>query len=128
MSLRSARTGNSSPGQGCTPEACSFRDHHAELVPSGRRCTGCRRKTRATSGRSSSASTSRSRCYRNANLELTRALRLPTFEVAGQVLIKRLTFLVRAGQLEHVWYPIFPPDEHAEEVVTWLRVDSLPRA
>lgn len=64
----------------------------------------------------------------DANLELTRALRLPTFEVAGQVLIKRLTFLVRAGQLEHVWYPIFPPDEHAEEVVTWLRVHSLPRA
>ena len=49
-----------------------------------------------------------------------RALRLPTFEVPGQRLLRRLTLLVRDGVVEHVWYPVFPPHTHAEEVVDWL--------
>ena len=50
-----------------------------------------------------------------------RALRLPTFEAAGETLLRRLTFLARDGEIEHVWYPVFPPDSHAAEVVAWLR-------
>ena len=54
-------------------------------------------------------------------LELTRALRLPTFEVAGRTLLRRLTLLIGQGTIERVWYPVFPPDTHAAEVLADLR-------
>ena len=54
-------------------------------------------------------------------LRLTKALRLPAFEVAGHFLLKRLTFAARDGVIEHVWYPVFPPDTHGAEVTDWLR-------
>jgi peroxiredoxin len=57
----------------------------------------------------------------DARLRLATALRLPTFEVAGQTLLRRLTLIVRDGRVEHVWYPVFPPDRHAEQVLDWLR-------
>jgi len=56
-------------------------------------------------------------------LKLTRAWRLPTFEVAGQTLLKRLTLVIKDGRVEHVWYPVFPPDRHAEDVLEWLRAN-----
>ena len=52
---------------------------------------------------------------------MTKALRLPTFEAAGQTLLKRFTLVVSGGRIEHVFYPVFPPDKHAEEVLAWLR-------
>jgi peroxiredoxin len=54
------------------------------------------------------------------DLSLARALRLPTFEAGGRTLYKRLTMIVRDGRIEHVFYPVFPPNEHAEQVVAWL--------
>lgn len=54
------------------------------------------------------------------DLELTKALRLPTFEAGGQTLLKRLTLVISDGRIEHVFYPVFPPDTHAEEVLGWL--------
>lgn len=57
----------------------------------------------------------------DADLELTKALRLPTFEAAGQTLMKRFTLVVGDGLIEHVFYPVFPPDAHAEKVLSWLR-------
>jgi peroxiredoxin len=70
----------------------------------------------------------------DAELQLTNALRLPTFSTevrpehdgGGQrTLLKRLTFIVRHGTIEKVFYPIFPPDRHAEEVVAWARNHPL---
>jgi len=55
------------------------------------------------------------------HLLLTRALNLPTFTVDGMTLMKRLTLVVKNGRIEHVFYPIFPPDKHAEEVIAWLK-------
>jgi peroxiredoxin len=54
-------------------------------------------------------------------LELTRALQLPTFETSGITLLKRLTLVIDDGRIEHVFYPVFPPDSHAGEVLSWLR-------
>jgi peroxiredoxin (alkyl hydroperoxide reductase subunit C) len=54
------------------------------------------------------------------DLELTHALRLPTFETSGWTLLKRLTLVVDDGRIEHVFYPVFPPDAHAAEVLSWL--------
>ena len=51
-------------------------------------------------------------------LELTRALRLPTFETSGWTLLKRLTLVIDDGRIAHVFYPIFPPDAHAGEVLS----------
>ena len=63
----------------------------------------------------------------DSDLELTRALRLPTFDIAGQTLLRRLTFIVNDARIEHVWYPVFPPDRHAAEVVSWLRTHQTHR-
>ena len=56
----------------------------------------------------------------DATLAFTRALSLPTFTIAGMTLIKRLTLIIRDGRIAHVFYPVFPPDTHAEQVVAWL--------
>jgi peroxiredoxin len=50
-----------------------------------------------------------------------KALRLPTFTVEGMTLNKRLTLIARNGRIEQVFYPVFPPDKHADEVIAWLR-------
>ena len=52
---------------------------------------------------------------------LTRALRLPTFETGGMTLLKRLTLVARDAVIEHVFYPVFPPDQNAAAVIEWLR-------
>jgi peroxiredoxin len=57
----------------------------------------------------------------DAELRLTRALKLPTFEVAGMTLIKRMTWVIDDGVITRVFYPVFPPDKSAEEVIGWLR-------
>ena len=115
------------PGaRGCTPESCGFRDHHAELLAAG---------TGAVFGLSTQGSAyQREAAERLAlpfallsdrSLELTRALRLPTFEAAGETLVRRLTLLVRDGRVERVWYPVFPPDRHAGEVLDWLGANPV---
>ena len=58
-------------------------------------------------------------------LALSRAMKLPALEVAGQILLRRLTMVLRDGVVEHIWYPVFPPHTHAKDVVAWLR--SHPR-
>ena len=54
-------------------------------------------------------------------LIFTKALNLPTFEVEALTLIRRLTLVIRDGFVEHVFYPVFPPDKNADEVIDWLR-------
>ncbi|HEX6208654.1 MAG TPA: peroxiredoxin [Actinomycetota bacterium] len=110
------------PGaRGCTAESCAFRDRHAEIASLGVGVYGV--STQAPEDQREAARRLRLRfpLLSDAGLELVRALRLPTFEVAGRTLLKRLTLIVRDGRIEHVWYPVFPPDRHAEEVLGWLR-------
>ena len=52
-------------------------------------------------------------------------MELPTFEIAGQVLLKRFTLVIRNGRVEHVFYPVFPPDRHAAEVLRWLQARPI---
>jgi peroxiredoxin len=58
-------------------------------------------------------------------LSLADALNLPTFETSGLTLYKRLTLIIRDGVIEHAFYPIFPPTEHAQQVLAWLRDNPL---
>ena len=57
----------------------------------------------------------------DADLKLTRALKLPTFEVAGMTLLKRMAWVIDDGVITKVFYPVFPPDKSAEEVVAWIQ-------
>jgi peroxiredoxin len=54
-----------------------------------------------------------------------KALKLPTFTVDGMTLNKRLTLIARNGQIEQVFYPVFPPDKHADEVIAWLKAHPV---
>ena len=113
------------PGaRGCTPETCGFRDHHADLVDAGAALYGLSTQDTAHQRELSGRLGLRFPILSDEGLGLTRAMRLPTFEVAGLPLIKRLTVVIRSGRVEHVFYPVFPPDRHAGEVLAWLRASS----
>jgi peroxiredoxin len=114
------------PGaRGCTPETCGFRDHHAELDAAGADVFGLSTQDTAYQRELVDRLGLPFPILSDAALGLTRALRLPTFEVAGQTLLKRLTMLASAGRIERVWYPVFPPDRHADEVLGWLRANPV---
>lgn len=110
------------PGaRGCTPQSCSFRDHHADLAALGVGVFGLSSQTSAYQQEMVQRLHLPFEVLSDADLLLARTLRLPTFSVDGMQLIKRLTLVVLDGVIEHVFYPVFPPNESAEEVVRWLR-------
>jgi peroxiredoxin len=110
------------PGaRGCTPQSCAFRDHHQELLALGAEVFGLSSQTTAYQQEAVSRLHLPFELLSDAELRLTRALRLPTFEVEGMTLIKRLTLILRAGRIEHVMYPVFPSDRNAQDVIDWLR-------
>jgi len=111
------------PGaRGCTPQSCSFRDHFAELKALG-------------VGQLYGLSTQDSGYQREAverlhlpfavlsdeALKLARTINLPTFTVAGMTLHKRMALVIEDGVVVQVFYPVFPPDKNAAEVIAWLR-------
>ena len=109
------------PGaRGCTPQSCSFRDHHAELRALGASVFGL--STQDTDYQSEAATRLHLpfALLSDAELAFAGALGMPTFEVEGMVLFKRLTLVIDEGWIEKVFYPVFPPDRSAEEVVEWL--------
>jgi peroxiredoxin len=109
------------PGaRGCTPESCSFRDHHAELRALGAEVVGLSAQDSAYQQEAVERLHLPFALLSDDRGALTDAIRLPTMDVAGQRLIRRITLLVTDGVVEHVWYPVFPPDTHAEEVLRWL--------
>ncbi len=110
------------PGaRGCTPQSCSFRDHHSELGDLGATVFGLSTQTSDYQREMAERLHLPFEVLSDLELRFARALRLPTFEVEGRRLIKRLTFVVRDGVIEHVFYPVFPPDASAAEIVAWLR-------
>jgi len=114
------------PGaRGCTPETCGFRDHHKDLAKLGAEVFGV--STQSTDYQQEMVKRLEVpfEVLSDEHFALTNALRLPTFTVEGMRLIKRLTLIVRNNKIEHVFYPIFPPDKHAEEVIAWLKAHSL---
>jgi len=110
------------PGaRGCTPQACAFRDLYGELAAAG---------ARNVFGLSTQAATYQLEATKrlhlpflllsDAKLALTEALRLPTMQVAGLTLIKRLALIIDDGRIVKVFYPVFPPDKNAAAVWGWL--------
>jgi peroxiredoxin len=110
------------PGaRGCTPESCGFRDIYADLAGLGVVVLGLSTQDTAYQAEAVERLHLPFAMLSDEAFRLTDALRLPTFEAAGQRLLRRLTLLVTDGIVEHVWYPVFPPDTHAQEVLRWLQ-------
>ena len=109
------------PGaRGCTPQSCSFRDHFQALARLDTAVFGLSTQTSAYQREMAERLHLPFDVLSDAAFELTDALRLPTFEVESMRLIKRLTLIVRGDFIESVLYPVFPPDQSAEQTLTWL--------
>jgi peroxiredoxin len=112
------------PGaRGCTPQTCGFRDHYAELAELGAEVFGL--STHTTEYQREMVERLHVPFEVLSDAEFCNALRLPTFEVEGTRLVKRLTLVIRDGVIEHVFYPVFPPSESAEHVIRWLKQNPL---
>jgi len=110
------------PGaRGCTPQACAFRDHAKELSALGAGLFGLSAQATVYQLEMAKRLHLPFEILSDAEFRLTDALGLPTFAVDTERLLKRLTLVVRDGVIEHVFYPVFPPDKHASQVVRWLR-------
>ena len=110
------------PGaRGCTPQSCGFRDAHGELRALGKRVAGLSAQPLEDQLEFAERNGMPFPVIADPGLELGAALGLPTFELEGLVLYKRLALVAEDGRIAKVFYPVFPPDENAADVLDWLR-------
>ena len=114
------------PGaRGCTPQTCAFRDLFADLKAAGAaQVFGLSTQSNAYQTEMASRLHLPFPVLSDEALELTHALRLPTMSVAGLTLIKRLALIIDDARITHVFYPVFPPDRNAGDVLEWLQANS----
>ena len=109
------------PGaRGCTPQSCAFRDRHFALAGLGALVAGISAMDPAEQHAFAEREQLPYPLLNDGPLQLRDQLGLPTFDVHGTTLYRRLTFVARAGRIEKVFYPVFPPDRNAAEVESWL--------
>ena len=127
---RTGRPGQASPSgwdgipgaRGCTPQSCGFRDHFAELKRLGvAQLFGLSTQDTDYQREAVERLHLPFAILSDADLKITRALDLPTFAVDGMTLIRRMAWVIDDGVIRHVFYPVFPPDRSAEDVVAWLQ-------
>jgi peroxiredoxin len=127
---RTGRPGHASPtgwdgipgARGCTPQSCGFRDHFAELKRLGvAHLFGLSTQDTDYQREAVERLHLPFAILSDADLKLTRVLDLPTFAVDGLTLIRRMAWVIDDGVITHVFYPVFPPDKNAEEVVSWIQ-------
>jgi peroxiredoxin len=110
------------PGaRGCTPQSCSFRDHASELADLDARVAGLSVQELADQLEFAERNHMPFPVIADPDLRLRDELGLPTFEIAGMTLYKRLALVAEHGRIVKVFYPVFPPDRNAAEVLGWLR-------
>ncbi len=110
------------PGaRGCTPESCGFRDWHAEMRRLGAEVFGMSTQTSDYQREVRDRLQLPFELLSDESFAFIDALSLPTFTVDSMRLVRRLTLVCLSGIIEHVFYPVFPPDRHAEEVVAFLK-------
>ena len=121
---------NDIPGaRGCTPQSCAFRDHFAALREWGvKHLFGISTQTSEDQMEAAKRLHLPFPLMSDADRALGRALTLPGITVEGQHLHRRLTMIVRDGVIAKVFYPVFPPDQDAENVIDWLRTHAEERA
>ena len=115
------------PGaRGCTPQTCAFRDLFADLKAAGAKSVfGLSTQSNAYQTEMASRLHLPFPVLSDEKLELVRALDLPTMEVAGLTLMKRLALIVDDARIVHVFYPVFPPDRNAGDVLEWLKENPV---
>src|SRR6478609_6262888 len=111
------------PGaRGCTPQSCSFRDHFGELKRLGvAQLYGLSTQDTAYQREAATRLHLPFAILSDEKLALTKALKLPTFSAAGMTLLKRMALVIDDGTITKAFYPVFPPDKNAEEVIAWLQ-------
>jgi peroxiredoxin len=110
------------PGaRGCTPQSCAFRDSLTEFDALDASVLGISAQTPAEQAEFVEREHIPFPLLADPGLKLADALRLPTFEVEGMTLYRRLTLIARQGRIVKAFYPVFPPDRNAAEVLAWLR-------
>jgi len=114
------------PGaRGCTPQSCAFRDRFEELKNLGvHRLFGLSTQDTAYQREAAERLHLPFPILSDEHFRLTKALRLPTLQTSSMTLLKRITLVIDNGKIEHVFYPVFPPDQNAGEVITWLSSNS----
>ena len=114
------------PGaRGCTPQSCGFRDHFAELTSLGvAQVYGLSTQNSAYQREAVERLHLPFAMLSDQKLALARALNLPTFEVEGMTLLKRLALVIDDGVVSKVFYPVFPPDRNAAEVLSWIKANQ----
>jgi peroxiredoxin len=113
---------NAIPGaRGCTPQSCAYRDHYRELQQLGATVYGLSTQTTEYQREVVSRLHLPFALLSDAAGEFSAILRLPSFEVQNERLLKRLTLIIRKGMILHCIYPVFPPDKDAETVIAWIR-------
>jgi peroxiredoxin len=110
------------PGaRGCTPQSCGFRDHTDELRSLGARVAGLSAQTLPEQIEFAERAHMPYPVIADPELRLRETPGLPTFEIAGMTLYKRLALVAERGAVVKAFYPVFPPDQNAGDVVAWLR-------
>ena len=109
------------PGaRGCTAESCAVRDARSDFAARGATLIGISTQTPEEQRGFADRERISYALLSDDGLALAGATRLPTFEAAGLTLYKRLTFVAEAGRVVRAFYPVFPPDRNAAEVLAWL--------
>jgi peroxiredoxin len=114
------------PGaRGCTTQTRAFRDHHEELRALGVAAVfGLSTQDTAYQREHAERLALPFPILSDDRLYLTEALRLPTFSAANIILLKRLALVIDDGVITNVFYPVFPPNQNAEDVIAWLLDDQ----
>ena len=115
------------PGaRGCTPQSCTFRDHYDDLRNAGaERVFGLSTQDTAYQTEAAARLHLPFPLLSDEKLAFADALRLPRFDAGGKTLIKRVTLIIRATRIAQVFYPIFPPDRNAADVLQWLKDNRI---
>ena len=112
---------NEIPGaRGCTPQSCAFRDRFPDLAAHGARVVGVSAQPLDEQQEFVERNRLPFPVAADPELALAEALGLPTFEVEGLTLYKRVTLVACKCRIEKIFYPVFPPDENAAEVLAWI--------
>lgn len=115
------------PGaRGCTPQTCSFRDLFAELKAAGaKHVFGLSTQSNEYQAEMAGRLHLPFPVLSDKHLELSDALSLPTMEVADLTMIKRMAMIIDDGKITHVFYPVFPPDRNAGDVLEWMKANPV---
>lgn len=114
---------NDIPGaRGCTPQSCSFRDNYSKLKKLDVKIFGVSSQDYVEQKESHTRLALPFALLNDSQLELTKAMHLPTFEYDSSTFIKRITLISTNGVIKKVFYPVFPADKNVNEVINWLEL------